>query len=725
MSNASVSSPPIIPDYELVRQIGHGSYGDVWLARGVTGHWRAIKVVWRERFADAEPFEREFRGLKEFAGLALGEAGQLALLHVGRNAAAGSFYYVMELADDAGGANPLDPAGYVPLTLAELHRRRGRLPVAECVRIGVELARALAGLHARGLVHRDVKPSNVILVGGVPKLADIGLVAPSSSARTFVGTEGFVPPEGPGGPAADVFALGKVLYELATGVDRQAFPKLPAGFNHLPDRRALLELNEVLLRACEPLPEKRYRDGAALLADLEKLKAGRPVRRFAAWQWVALAVATAGLATLTFVRRSAPRVPPPRAEAPRTAHAAKLVEEARQHYSGVITRAGLARAEETARRATELEPDSPRAWAARAGVEAGYLAQRFVAGEEQLKRARDAKTYADRALLLDPNEAEALVALGIGAKAQGAREQAEGYFRRALAREPDNLLAVRQLASVLRTTGRTAEAMERLQSAAVRFPRDALTHFELGDCYRWRWSFAKAWAAFEAAQQDRPFVRAEAALARLALNWKGDVALMRSILDRVDIAERGDDEYLHMALLCSLLERRPDRLREAAGVATEDVIWGWFQPVAGFLAFAYEFEGRTNLAVQKWREAETALRGRLNKTPNAVVLRLPLAVVLARQGRVEEARREFAVAEASLRERMSPGIAGSLAGFYAACGEAAPAVALLRNAVNQGPGVGPLVEADLRLSPWYDKIRNSPEFQDLLANLPPKPKPLD
>jgi TolB-like protein len=136
----------------------------------------------------------------------------------------------------------------------------------------------LAGLHRRGLVHRDIKPSNVILVGGVPKLADIGLVSPVASARTFIGTEGYVPPEGPGAPSADVFALGKVLYELATGLDRQEFPQLPPELNRLPDHRTLLALNRIILCACDPQPKQRYRDGAALLADLSALQAGSSPR---------------------------------------------------------------------------------------------------------------------------------------------------------------------------------------------------------------------------------------------------------------------------------------------------------------------------------------------------------------------------------------------------------------------------------------------------------------
>lgn len=291
-------NPPSIADYELLRLIGHGSYGDVWLARGVTGAWRAIKVVWRERFTDTTPFEREFRGLTESMEASPGESIQMALLHVGRNDAAGFFYYVMELADDAGDSRVIDPESYVPLTLAELRRRHERLPAGECVRLGVELARALAGLHQRGLVHRDIKPSNVILVGGVPKLADVGLVAPAASARTYVGTDGYVPPEGPGAPSADVFALGKVLYELSTGLDRQEFPQLPPELDQLSDHQTLFALNAVILRACDAEPAKRYRDGKALLADLSALQTGRsPVRPWTG-AWIlrtALAVVLLGL----------------------------------------------------------------------------------------------------------------------------------------------------------------------------------------------------------------------------------------------------------------------------------------------------------------------------------------------------------------------------------------------------------------------------------------------
>jgi TolB-like protein len=331
---------PSIPDYALIRKIGSGGYGDVWLARGLTGVYRAVKIVWRDRFADAAPFEREFNGLKNFMAMTLPEAGQLALLHAGRNEAAGFFYYVMELADDVRTGRDVDPATYVPLTLRELRVRRGRLPAAETVKIGIELARALAGLHARGLVHRDIKPSNIILVGGGPKLADIGLVAATAEAVTFVGTAGFVPPEGPGRPAADVFALGRLLYELATGLDRDDYPRLPPELNAAPDRALLMELNAIILRACEPNPAQRHRDGAAVLADLLAVQAGRTRRGRRRRGFAALAAAAVGaavLAGLVFkVVRHAPAAPPPAASETATAVAvlpfANLSGDREQEY---------------------------------------------------------------------------------------------------------------------------------------------------------------------------------------------------------------------------------------------------------------------------------------------------------------------------------------------------------------------------------------------------------
>ena len=215
---ATADSAPAIPDYELLRRVGRGAYGEVWLARNLTGSFVAVKVVARTAFEYDRPFEREFEGIKRFEPVSRSDPAQVAVLHVGRGD--GFFYYVMELADDAnldaadqqetseiprqvsdtgrppsvqdpalGSYRPAsrirNPESYCPHTLREDLKRQGRLLVVRCVQTGLALARALAHLHKCGLVHRDVKPSNVIFVGGVPKLADIGLVASVDATRSL------------------------------------------------------------------------------------------------------------------------------------------------------------------------------------------------------------------------------------------------------------------------------------------------------------------------------------------------------------------------------------------------------------------------------------------------------------------------------------------------------------------------------------------------------------
>jgi len=277
----------------LLRQIGSGSYGDVWLGRNVLGTLRAIKVVWRRSFDSDRPFEREFAGIQKFEPISRSHEGLVDILQIGRNNDAGYFYYVMELADDATtpvegalraeGAEPPTDAervrGYISRTLRAEIERRGRLPVEECLRHFVTLASGLAALHHERLIHRDIKPSNIILVGGVPKLADIGLVTEAGESFSFVGTEGFIAPEGPGSRQADIYALGKVLYEAATGNDRLQFPSLPVVTGGSRDKADLLEINAILLRACATDLRDRYASTEEFRADLSLLLSGRSVKR--------------------------------------------------------------------------------------------------------------------------------------------------------------------------------------------------------------------------------------------------------------------------------------------------------------------------------------------------------------------------------------------------------------------------------------------------------------
>ena len=271
------SAPPDIPDYEILKRIGRGAYGEVWIARGITGTFSAVKFVRRSSFDHARPFEREFEGICRFEPVSRRHESQVDILHVGRSD--DCFYYVMELADDQVTGGQINPDEYQPRTLKSDLGFRSPLPFEECLSVGIALATALEHLHQDSLVHRDVKPSNIIFVSGVAKLADIGLVTGLDTTRSHVGTDGFAPPEGPGTAQGDLFSLGKVLYEMSTGKDRQDFPELPTNLRELPEREGLMELNAVITRACRHDPRDRYVHAAAMRADLELLQSGKSLAR--------------------------------------------------------------------------------------------------------------------------------------------------------------------------------------------------------------------------------------------------------------------------------------------------------------------------------------------------------------------------------------------------------------------------------------------------------------
>ncbi len=226
------------------------------MARSVTGALRAVKVVWREDYDYPEAFEREFEAIKRFEPISRRHPGIVPILQVGRSDVEGFYYYIMELADDGEHGRDIVPETYRPLTMAAKMRKAGRLSAQDCIQMGETVAEGLYFLHQSGLIHRDVKPANLIFIDGVCRLADLGLVA-LLGQRSFVGTEGFVAPEGPGSAQSDIFSLGMVLYEAATGKDRLDFPDLPSA-NSKEDLVLWQRLNRVICRACAHPSAERY-----------------------------------------------------------------------------------------------------------------------------------------------------------------------------------------------------------------------------------------------------------------------------------------------------------------------------------------------------------------------------------------------------------------------------------------------------------------------------------
>src|SRR5262245_31831135 len=130
---------PTVPDHELLRLIGSGSGGQVWLARNVMGTCRAVKIVYERSFRHRRPYDREFNGVQKFEPISRLHDGLVDVLQVGRDDAAGYFYCVMELADDVRLGQNIDPKEYAPRSLAADARSR-QLSTEDCLRIGADLA---------------------------------------------------------------------------------------------------------------------------------------------------------------------------------------------------------------------------------------------------------------------------------------------------------------------------------------------------------------------------------------------------------------------------------------------------------------------------------------------------------------------------------------------------------------------------------------------------------
>ena len=267
-------SAPHIPGYALLRCIGRGAYGEVWIARNHIGTYNAVKVVFRNRLPEGRAYEREFRGIRKYTPVSLRHPGLVKILHVGRDDNAQYFHYVMELGDDEVAGQEINPETYQPRNFAKDLAQKGHLPVAKCIAMGIALCEPLEFLHARKLMHRDIKPANIIFFDGIPKLADVGLVTEytrNPGDMSYMGTEGYMA-ESPTKPSSDIYSFGKVLYEALTGLDRRQFPALPDWITSNNDVAGFMALNSIILRCCDRNPGKRYQHAGELNAALLELE---------------------------------------------------------------------------------------------------------------------------------------------------------------------------------------------------------------------------------------------------------------------------------------------------------------------------------------------------------------------------------------------------------------------------------------------------------------------
>jgi tetratricopeptide (TPR) repeat protein len=273
---------PVIPGHELIREIGRGGMGVVYLARDRRlGRIVAIKTIAQARLATPDQINRF-----------LLEARAVARLR-----------HPNIIAIHAIGEDPSCP--YLSLEFVEgtnLAQRLADRPMAslEAAVLLESLARAIHAVHEEGIVHRDLKPSNVLLTAlGEPKIADFGLakLKDGGAGRTLseqvLGTPSYMAPEQAlgrskqAGPSADVYALGAILYQALAGrppfLGESAIEtlKLVVSTEPVPPRRQRpdvpRDLETICLRCLEKEPARRYAGAAALAEDLRRFREGRPI----------------------------------------------------------------------------------------------------------------------------------------------------------------------------------------------------------------------------------------------------------------------------------------------------------------------------------------------------------------------------------------------------------------------------------------------------------------
>jgi eukaryotic-like serine/threonine-protein kinase len=262
--------------YRVTRKLGGGGMADVYLAEDQElGRRVAIKIL-HDRYANDDQFVERFR---REATHAAGLSHPNIVSIFDRGETNGSYYIVMEYVEGR--------------TLKELIRSRGPCPIQVAIAYTRQILAALRYAHRNGVIHRDIKPHNVIVdAEGVVKVTDFGIARAGASQMTeegaIIGTAQYLSPEqargAPVDQTSDLYSTGIVLFELVTGeVPFSGETPVEIAMKHLsetPDAPSDLrqevppDLDMVVLRALAKEPSDRYQSAAAMDADLETVAHG-------------------------------------------------------------------------------------------------------------------------------------------------------------------------------------------------------------------------------------------------------------------------------------------------------------------------------------------------------------------------------------------------------------------------------------------------------------------
>lgn len=278
------ASPKTIGRYEIVREIGRGAMGIVYEGRDLSlMRPVALKTLLLEPIAEElrETFEKRFYQ-EARAAAALQHPCIVVVYEIGIDAGADAFFMSLE---------------FLRGRTLEAVIEEGPLPWRDALRIAGRLADALSHAHEHGIVHRDIKPGNVmILKKGEPKIMDFGVAKLDSSKLTsqgdVLGSPGYMAPEqaleARVDARSDLFSLGTVLYESLTG--KRAFGKgtfseilMRLAYEHPAPPSQIVKgipsaVDDIVAHALAKNPDERYGNADRLVEDIEDALADRPLR---------------------------------------------------------------------------------------------------------------------------------------------------------------------------------------------------------------------------------------------------------------------------------------------------------------------------------------------------------------------------------------------------------------------------------------------------------------
>ena len=270
--------------YEVLERIGAGGMAIVYKAKDLLLNRVVTIKVLREQFVTDEDFIRRFRREAQSAA-SLSHPNIVSIYDVGKEG--DTEYIVMEYVE---GRN-----------LKEIIREYAPLSTDQSINLGRQITKAIQNAHEHHIIHRDIKPHNILVTAdGHAKVTDFGIARAVSSATVthtgdIIGSVHYLSPEQAKGllsnEQSDIYSLGIVLYELITGrVPYDGETPITIALKHLQEQPVLpsqinprieKEFEAVIMRAIAKSPEQRYLSAKDLLADLNHIQAGRPITKVA------------------------------------------------------------------------------------------------------------------------------------------------------------------------------------------------------------------------------------------------------------------------------------------------------------------------------------------------------------------------------------------------------------------------------------------------------------